>query len=140
MCIRDRLEHGWAEIEHDLGYKSQDVIPADARRRLSRLAGLLELADQEFVAIRSGLEAYARSLPERIAAVDEVVLLDSLSLAPLLDCPEVRSVDAAIARALGRDLGLDAFFPAYLLRMLRGAGVRTVEQARTGVRDHARCV
>jgi len=135
--VRTVLEHAWAEIEHDLGYKSPDVVPAAARRRLSRIAGLLELADQEFVAIRTGLETYAKALPHRIEAAGESVSLDRLSLVPLLACAEVREVDHAIAHALGKDLGDDPFFPEYLLKMLSSTGIRTVEDARAGVRDHA---
>ena len=72
--------------------------PEEARRRLSRLAGLLELADQEFMAIRVGLDQYARSLPARIEAGGDSVPLDRLSLVPLLDCAEVRDADVAIPR------------------------------------------
>jgi len=134
--VRTVLEHAWAEIEHDLGYKAQDVIPDETRRRLSRLASLLELADQEFVAIRTGLDAYAQALPDRIAAAGDSVALDRLSLVPLLDCAEVREVDHDIATALGKELGTDPFFPRYLLRMLASTGIRSVEAARVGVREH----
>jgi len=54
--VRTVLEHTWAEIEHNRGYKSRDALPAAGQQRLSRLARLLELADQEFVAIRQELE------------------------------------------------------------------------------------
>lgn len=131
------LEHAWAEVEHDLGYKRDTAVPAEFRRRLSRIAGLLELADQEFVAIRRELDAYARALPQRIAEHADDVPLDRLSLEPLLACPEVVAVDGAIARALDRDLGDESFFPDYLLRMLAHAGVRTVADARAGVARHA---
>ncbi|HET8660178.1 MAG TPA: hypothetical protein VFM55_14410 [Micromonosporaceae bacterium] len=57
--IRSILQHAWAEIEHDLGYKSKHAIPAPLRRRFSRLAGLLELADEEFAHIRDSLKEYA---------------------------------------------------------------------------------
>jgi len=130
------LEHAWAEIEHDLGYKAPAAVPDEFRRRLSRVAGLLELADQEFVAIRRGLDDYARALPTRIEAAGADVPLDRLSLVPLLATPEVRALDGAIAAELGRDLGDESFFPDYLLKMLAVSGVVTVGDARAGVRRH----
>lgn len=46
------LQHSWAEIEHDIQYKSASVIPAEIRRRFMSLAGMLEIADGEFQAIQ----------------------------------------------------------------------------------------
>lgn len=135
--VRTVLEHAWAEIEHDLGYKANDALPAAGQRRLSRLAGLLELADQEFVAIRRDLETYATALPLRIARDGEAVLLDRLSIKALLECAEVRNVDLAIAQTLGRPLGAEPFFPDYLLKMLAACGMTTVADARRGVTAHA---
>lgn len=135
--VRTVLDHAWAEIEHDLGYKAADAVPADVRRRLHRLAGLLELADQEFVAIRRDLDDYARSLPRRIEAGSDAVPLDRLSLAALLDCAELRATDQAIAAELGKPLGDEPFFPDYLLKMLAASGVHTVGEARQGVRGRA---
>lgn len=134
--VRTVLEHAWAEIEHDLGYKGRDVMPAAVRRRLSRVAGLLELADQEFVAVRRDLEAYASSLPARIEADDDGVPLDRLSLDSLLACDDVRAVDAQIARIIGKPLDDRPFFVDYLLKMLEAGGVRTVGAARDGLRAH----
>lgn len=132
--VRTVLEHAWAEIEHDLGYKAPAAVPEPVRRRLDRLAGLLELADQEFVAIRRELDEYVGALPRRIEVAGDDVALDHLSLAALLDTAEVRDVDGAIARELGKELGDAPFYPDYLLKMLAAAGVRTVAAARDGVR------
>ena len=37
--IRSILQHAWAEMEHDLGYKSRDAVPREVRRRFNRLSG-----------------------------------------------------------------------------------------------------
>ncbi len=55
--VRTVLQHAWAEFEHDIRYKG--AIPAehapDLDRRFTLAAGLLELADREFTAIRERL-------------------------------------------------------------------------------------
>ncbi len=50
--VRTILQHAWAEIEHDIVYKSTEDIPFELRRRFSSLSGLLELADREFELLR----------------------------------------------------------------------------------------
>jgi putative GTP pyrophosphokinase len=138
--VRTVLEHAWAEIEHDLGYKAPAAVPGPVRRRLDRLAGMLELADQEFVAIRRDLDEYVGALPLRIEIAADDVALDHLSLAALLETSEVREVDAAIARELGKELGDAPFYPDYLLKMLAAAGVQTVAAARDGARVRQRSI
>ncbi|WP_318471570.1 GTP pyrophosphokinase [Photobacterium leiognathi] len=78
--IRSILQHAWAEIEHDIGYKTTNEVPDQLRRRFSRLAGLLELADEEFQSIKYGIETYRSSLPERVSSSPEDVSLDLDSL------------------------------------------------------------
>jgi len=56
--IRSILQHAWAEIEHDLGYKSSADVPKKIRRKFSRIAGLLETADENFCEIKQSLEEY----------------------------------------------------------------------------------
>ncbi len=50
--VRTILQHAWAEIEHDIQYKSSETIPPSIRRRFMSLAGLLEIADREFEIIQ----------------------------------------------------------------------------------------
>ena len=127
--IRTLLQHTWAEIEHDLGYKSRDAIPVSVRRRFSRIASLLEIADQEFMAVRKELEEYAVQLPVRIEEGGADLELDRLSLSSLLQRPEVHELDLAIAEKLARPLDHGAFFPDYLVRMLALSGIENVGAA-----------
>ncbi|HJV73878.1 MAG TPA: hypothetical protein VJ654_06640 [Noviherbaspirillum sp.] len=98
--VRSILQHAWAEIEHDLGYKSSAGIPKDVRRRFSRLAGLLELADDEFSAIRRALDTYASSIPKEIREHPQNVGIDKISLRALLKSENsaVLSLSKAVAR------------------------------------------
>ncbi len=64
--VRTVLQHAWAEFEHDIRYKG--TVPeehaSDLDRRFTLAAGLLELADQEFAAIRARLQTSASPIPE----------------------------------------------------------------------------
>ena len=64
--IRTVLQHTWAEIEHDLGYKTEFGIPRDLRRSFSRVAGLLEVADDAFLRIRASIKEYDRDVRDKI--------------------------------------------------------------------------
>lgn len=83
--IRTILQHTWAEIEHDLGYKSQVEIPREIRRSFSSLAGLLEIADREFIGIRDDLAFYSRKLDSQIEQSLENIQIDNISLSKYLD-------------------------------------------------------
>jgi ppGpp synthetase/RelA/SpoT-type nucleotidyltranferase len=50
--LRTMVQHAWAEIEHDIRYKSKvGELPSEITRRLERVAGMLEVADREFQSI-----------------------------------------------------------------------------------------
>lgn len=80
--IRSVLQHTWAEIEHDLGYKSAEGLPKPIKRDFSRLAGLLELADKEFLSIRNYLSDYKDNVNKniQIPLKYEEFLIDRITL------------------------------------------------------------
>jgi ppGpp synthetase/RelA/SpoT-type nucleotidyltranferase len=51
--VRSILEHAWAEIEHEIVYKSGVNLEDDTLRRFAALAGSLEIFDGEFLALRA---------------------------------------------------------------------------------------
>lgn len=53
--IRSIVDHAWAEIEHELRYKSGVDLPAHIQRRFAALAGALELVDQGFNSLANDL-------------------------------------------------------------------------------------
>lgn len=79
--IRTVLQHAWAAINHDLGYKSEFGVPRAVAREFSRIAGLLEIADDEFVRVRNAQRNYTDTIRQKI--VDnraEDVPIDMISL------------------------------------------------------------
>ncbi|MDB4904842.1 MAG: hypothetical protein JWQ63_4123 [Mucilaginibacter sp.] len=81
--IRSILQHAWAEIEHDLGYKGTD-IPDAYKRSFNRVAALLELADIEFVKLKAELDDYEKDVPELIVFKPEEVDINKASLNSIL--------------------------------------------------------
>jgi putative GTP pyrophosphokinase len=84
LQIRSILQHAWAEIEHDLGYKIERSLPPNTRRRFSQLAGVLELVDDQFTALRDERDEYKSAVTRlssespRELGVDQFTVMDLL--------------------------------------------------------------
>ena len=74
--MRTALQHVWSAIEHDIGYKGFVTLPPEYRRQFSRLAGMLELADDEFSRLRTTMTDYRRQIQALVKSgrLDEVPL------------------------------------------------------------------
>ena len=136
--IRSILQHSWAEIEHDLGYKSEAAVPRSIRRRFSRLAGLLELADDEFREIRLELTSHQKKASVTIGEGrwDAEIDQDSLySYARASDA--LRRVDDDLAMIFGRGR-IRRADPSYIGRQadhLVSVGFQSIADVDTSLRE-----
>ena len=76
LQLRTTLQHAWASINHDIGYKTGVEIPHDYLRRINRLADILEMADDEFSRIRTEITDYRRRVQQLVknGKLDDVML------------------------------------------------------------------
>ena len=129
--IRSILQHAWAEMEHDLGYKTRLGVPSQTRRRFSRLAGLLELADVEFKEIRKELTAYEKDLPSKIEHEPADVDIDKISLRMFIgSSPIVKALDQEILDAVNAsslEMTPDPTLESDIKRLAR-LNIRTIQQ------------
>jgi ppGpp synthetase/RelA/SpoT-type nucleotidyltranferase len=124
--IRTILQHTWAAINHDLGYKSDFGVPRQITRDFSRLAGLLELADKEFMSIRDNINDYGDEIRRRIANNEaDDVSIDLVSLNEyVLHNHEMRKFLEKIASLCNAEIS--DISPEVYLEQLRYLGKHTI--------------
>ncbi|MGH8467512.1 MAG: GTP pyrophosphokinase [Gammaproteobacteria bacterium] len=123
--VRTILQHAWAEIEHDIQYKSAAVIPTEIRRRFLTLAGMLEIADREFQAIQDEdrrLTEHARSQVAGGRLTEVEITPDALR--------------AFLDQRLGPDGRISDFSYNWTARLLRKLGFQTLDQVESCIRGY----
>ncbi|MBR6903485.1 MAG: hypothetical protein IKN32_01385 [Bacteroidales bacterium] len=125
LQMRSALQHVWANMYHDMGYKSDVEVPVEYQRNMSRLAGMLELADEQFSHIRKEINAYRRKVQSLVASgnFDEVPLNGDTFRSFLAVDPFKRLTDkiAAINQA---EVHEDSLMPYY--SVLRQLDMKTI--------------
>jgi putative GTP pyrophosphokinase len=129
--IRSILQHAWAEIEHDLGYKTEAAVPRAVRRRFSRLAGVLELADDEFLGLREGFSRNQDEARRTIARGALKIEIDQDSLFAFVQSSRpVTELDGVIARLMNCSVQkrIDREFIGRQAEQLVRVGFQSVEE------------
>jgi putative GTP pyrophosphokinase len=129
--IRTIIQHAWAEIEHDLGYKSPIAIPNDIRRRFFRLSALLETADDEFSIISTEIAEYQTKTRTQLESGERSQEIDATSMREfILSDPLFKSVSSEIARRSNKEVGTtDSSDNAdQAARYLRGLGMTNLSE------------
>ena len=132
--MRTVLQHAWSNMDHDTGYKSGVEIPKVYKRNLSRLAGMLELVDDEFSRIRRELNDYRRRVQSLVASgnLDEV-LLDGDSFKSYLQIGPFDALMhriASINQAEIQEVDLSSFLPLF-----KAMGFKTLGDVAKMVKD-----
>lgn len=137
--IRSILQHAWAEIEHDLGYKSQAAVPRAIRRQFSRLAGILELVDDTFVTIRQDIGQYQDTTQSAIGAGGFGIEINQDSLSAFVgSSPRIAELDQLIARDRNTTVQhyVDKQFLGHQAEQLVALGFQSIEDLSNYLEQH----
>ncbi|MGA2309976.1 MAG: hypothetical protein ABSG57_10575 [Candidatus Bathyarchaeia archaeon] len=118
--VRTILQHAWAEFEHDRNYKFSGVLPKDIQRRLSIVAGNLELIDREFDNISKAIDNYTSEIRGKTESGDLRIPINSTSLRTYL---ENRLKDVVVAGLTPSFRGADK----EIIDEMTAMGINTIE-------------
>lgn len=125
LQMRSALQHVWANMQHDMGYKTEVEIPAEYQRSMNRLAGILELADEQFSRIRKDINDYRRKVKSLVASgnFDEVPL-NGDSFRDYCDLKPFAHLADKIATINQAEIYQDSLMPYY--NVLTRIGMKTI--------------
>ena len=134
--MRPALQHVWATINHDLGYKTDIEIPREHLRNMNRIAGMLELADEQFSRIRMEITDYRRQVQALVADGDfDRVPLDGDTFRSYLELDPFHKLADRIASINQAEIYRDNLMP-YLQVLLR-MGFKTLGDLERLLHDYS---
>lgn len=134
--MRTALQHVWATINHDLGYKTDIEIPREHLRNMNRIAGMLELADEQFSRIRMEITDYRRQVQALVADGDfDRVPLDGDTFRSYLELDPFHKLADRIASINQAEIYRDNLMP--YLQMLLRMGFKTLGDLERLLHDYS---
>jgi ppGpp synthetase/RelA/SpoT-type nucleotidyltranferase len=101
--VRSILEHAWAEIEHEIVYKSGTNYPEELLRRFAAIAGTLELIEKEFLELRKERAQLIQNYRDRYdRGMDSREKLDTARLLGLLESEWPKNLSWRSAETSGK--------------------------------------
>lgn len=134
--MRTLLQHAWANMDHDTGYKSGVEIPKRYMRNMSRLAGMLELVDDEFSKIRIELTDYRRRVQALVRSgnLDEVTI-DGDTFRSYLDLNPFAQLNKRIASMNQAEIQDVPLMP--YLAVFKGIGLKTLGDIARMIKEYS---
>lgn len=123
--IRSILQHAWADIEHNRGYKFGGVLPDRLVRRFALVSGLLELADREFNDLSTEIDAYRASVAQDVTEGKLGYKIDTTSLKEYLLQKFRKEVEAGL---MATNFGVHDSFAEEIIEELSDYGMATLEE------------
>ena len=134
--MRTILQHAWANMNHDTGYKSGVEVPKEYLRNMNRLAGMLELIDEQFSRIRTDINDYRRKVQSLVASGHlEEVPLDGDSYRSYLKLAPFDKLNRRIASVNQAEIQEVTLMP--YLAVLKALGFRTLGDVDHLIRDYS---
>lgn len=99
--VRTVLQHAWASISHALHYKREADVPYQFGRKLTRIAGLLELSDEQFSELRNQSEVLKSVISKSLHKNNLDVDINSIAISQFLASAKVVQDIENAARAVG---------------------------------------
>ena len=135
--MRTALQHVWSTLDHDTAYKDGGVsIPREYQRQFGRLAGMLELVDEEFSRLRNVLTDYRRQMLalEASGQLDKVDL-NSDTFRRYLEAQPFARLNKRIAAINQAELYPVPMMP--FLRVLQKLGFETLGEVNRLIEEHS---
>lgn len=134
--MRTLLQHAWSNMNHDTGYKSGVEIPREYIRNLNRLAGMLELVDEQFSRIRSELTDYRRRMQALVASgnLDDAPL-DGDTFRSYLDLRPFQRLNRRIAAINQSEIQEVSLIP--YLAVFKDMGCQTLGDVQRIIKDYS---
>lgn len=134
--MRTLLQHAWANMDHDTGYKSGVEIPKRYMRSMSRLAGLLELVDDEFSKIRIELTDYRRRVQALVRSGNlNEVPIDGDTFRSYLELNPFGQLNKRIASMNQAEIQNDPLMP--YLTVFKSLGLSTLGDIAQVIKDYS---
>ena len=134
--MRTILQHAWANMNHDIGYKTGVEVPKEYLRNMNRLAGMLELVDEQFSQIRREINDYRRQVQSLVASGRlEEVSLDADSFRSYLFLGPFDALNRKIAAVNQAEIQEVTLMP--FLQLFKAMGFKTLGDIALLIRENS---